>query len=193
MKLPLRGLARPVAGALIALLAAANAAVFVLHTLPRRSEGRSLAATMERKKSELAAAEEQSRQIEERFETLELNGRDQRRFYGEVINGRDATLLPVLAELNGLAQELRLQADSLSVDPEEVKDSRLTRLQIKMPVQGTYRQILQFLERLERSEHFLVVDELGLRNATLGGGGQAELNIDFSTYFLAEGAGDRES
>jgi hypothetical protein len=48
-------------------------------------------------------------------------------------------------------------------------------------VTGSYSQLVAFLGRLERAEHFLVVDQVALRER--GEAGSADLDIVLSTYF----------
>ena len=94
----------------------------------------------------------------------------------------------MLEELQRVPRELRLKVSQRSYEPEPVRGLPLTRYTITMPVSGTYRQLTAFLDRMERSPHFMTVDQVNLRKR--GTGGEAELDVVLSAYVRAEGKGD---
>jgi Tfp pilus assembly protein PilO len=53
-----------------------------------------------------------------------------------------------------------------------------------MPVSGNYRQLTAFLERMERSSHFITVDEVSLRKRSAAG--DADLDVTMSAYVRSE-------
>jgi hypothetical protein len=54
-----------------------------------------------------------------------------------------------------------------------------------IPVAGSYEQLVSFIERLEGSPHFVVVDRLQLREGREGR--PDELDVGLTAYFRAEG------
>ena len=162
----------------VGLLAVLNAAVFFVYTLPKRMEERSLAARMTSLRAELERERTIVARLRRRTETLQANAADAERFYRSL--GTRASLLAVLEELQRAPRELRLRVSSRSYEPNTVKGLALTRYAITMPVSGTYRQLTAFLDRLERSSHFLTVDQVNLRKR--GAGGEADLDVALSAY-----------
>lgn len=161
-----------------------NLAAFLAYTLPRRMQERNITTRAVVLREEVERERRATAELRRRAETLETNNRDVARFYREVVGGRRMGLLPILQELEGMANGLGLQSQRRSYAPEEVKGvAGLSRFQITMPVSGTYRQLGSFLGLLERSPHFLTVDKVSIRQRE---GGVAELSIVVSAYFRGE-------
>jgi hypothetical protein len=162
-----------------------NVAVFLAYTLPRRMREKNIASRVVVLREDVDRERRATAELRRRAETLDSNTRDQTRFYREVVGGRRASLLPILQELQGIAQNLGLESLRRSYTPQEVKDvAGLSRFEITMPVTGSYRQLGSFLGALERSPHFLTVDKVSLRQKE---GSEADLSIVVSAYFRGEG------
>ena len=52
-----------------------------------------------------------------------------------------------------------------------------------LPLEGSYADLRRFLQAVEQSELFMVVERIGLREASVGG--KLELDISSGTYFDA--------
>lgn len=162
-----------------------NAAAFAAYTLPRTLEERNQAARAERLRGEIEGLRARNQALKRRSRTATQNEIDVRRFYRTVIGPREQTMLPVLAEVDRLARELRLEPGPQSYDASPLDDGPVVRFRISMPVSGAYGQVVALLDRLERSEHFLTVDEISLRERPQNGAGAADLSLTFSAYFKA--------
>ena len=93
-------------------------------------------------------------------------------------------MVAVLEELEAAGRELDLRFGARSLQPRAVADAPLTRLQIRLPVEGSYRALVIFVRRLEHSRRFLTVDELHLTERE--GGQRATLEVSLSAYFRGE-------
>jgi hypothetical protein len=165
----------------LAVLAGLNALVFLSYTLRRVHGERRLA---ERRKQveqelqqELAVAAHRRRQVE----TIRLNTADVQRFYGDTVGGRAAALVPVLSAIEGFAREGGMRPGAASYRAADVKGLPLDQFEITMPVEGSYRQLVALVQRLERSQYFLTLDEVRLSRDSRGQG--AELALMLSCYF----------
>jgi Tfp pilus assembly protein PilO len=168
-------------------LAGLNLAVFLVYTLPRRMQEKNIASRVVVLREEVERERRATAELRRRAETLESNNRDVARFYREVVGGRRIGLLPVLEELEGMANRLGLQSPRRNYAPKEVKGvAGLSRFQVTMPVTGNYRQLGSFLGALERSPHFLTVDKVSLRQKE---GSVADLSVVLSAYFRGEEGG----
>lgn len=165
-----------------------NAAAFAVFTLPRTVQERSLASRAETLRAEVERERRLGTALRRRVETIHSNERDVKEFYSKVVSSKDATLLPVLREIDRFARELGLETGNTTYKPEEVKGVPLLRFVVTMPVAGTYRQIVGLLDRIERSSHFVTVDQVEIREPA---GGETDLRLVLSAYFRAESEGDR--
>ena len=120
--------------------------------------------------------------IRRRTEALSANAADAKRFYERV--GPRSSLLTLIEDVHRTSRDLGLKVTRRGYEPTDVKGLPLTRYSITMPVTGTYRQLTSFLDVMERSPHFLIVDQINLRKQ--GVRGEADLDVVMSAYVKAE-------
>lgn len=166
----------------ILVLLGLNLAVFAAYTFPRALQVRSATA---RAASARAEVEQERKEVEElrgRADALRGNAEDAELFYKDVDSRAD--LLAVLEDVERMAREPGLKPGARSFAPGEVADPRLARIRVNLPLVGSYEQLVGFLERVDRSKHFLTVDRIALSG---GAEGAASLQVELSAYFRAEG------
>ena len=163
-------------------LAALNALVFFAFTVPKRLEERNLAARIASLQAEVERDRATVARLRRRNEAVQANASDTTRFYQGL--GSRNVLLAVIEELQRTPRELGLKVGRRSYEPNPVKGLPLTRYSITMPVSGNYRQLTAFLERMERSSHFITVDEVSLRKRSAEG--EADLDVTMSAYVRSE-------
>jgi Tfp pilus assembly protein PilO len=86
----------------------------------------------------------------------------------------------VLEDVERLAREPGLKPGGRSFTAGEVTDPRLSRIKVSLPLVGSYDQLVGFLQRVERSKHFLTVDRIALSGSDEG---TASLRVELSAYF----------
>jgi Tfp pilus assembly protein PilO len=166
-------------------LLALNAAVFGVYTLPRAIQERSLESQVVVARQEVERQRRQTEELERRADTLRSNRADVERFYREVVGARESALVATLQSVVQMASEPGLKAGSRSIQKEAVKGAPLVRFSITQPVEGSYSQLVAFLDELERSPHFVTVDEVRIREKGGEAAGVAALDVDLSAYFKA--------
>jgi len=167
-----------------------NALVFTVYTLPRsiqersiETQGATLRAEAERERATVA-------DLRQRAEALRANAKDAERLYREILGDRTRDLVPTIEEVEKMATDLGLRPLTRSFDHAPVTGLPLVRTVIRLPLRGTYSQLVSFLDRIERSKRFLVVDEVSLRERQ---DGQADLTVAVATYFRADGDAGKKS
>jgi Tfp pilus assembly protein PilO len=168
----------PVFWALVGL----NVAAFAAYTFPRQLQLRSVTSRVALLRAEVERELEITAGLRRRADTIRSNTADMQRFYRGVVGPRDTELRPTLQEVEKMAAEPGLKARRRTYHPEDVKGTRLTRVAISFPVEGTYHQLVEFLARVERSPRFLTVDRVALRRSAEQRG---DLSIELSAYFRA--------
>jgi Tfp pilus assembly protein PilO len=113
----------------------------------------------------------------------------EKRFLADVVGTREATLVPILSEIEKLAAVPGLKAGTRRFSPEEVKQLPLLRLQVAVTLNGGYRRLVEFVRGVEGAKHFLTVDRVDLRESGSEEGGSSEgaLSVQLSAWFRAEG------
>jgi Tfp pilus assembly protein PilO len=174
---------RPLHKRLLLVLAALlglNAAVYLAFTLPRSLQQRNRDSRLRIVREEVERERQRQQSLKARFDLVTANTRDTTEFYQRRIGSRGTALVPLLRELEALARARGLNAGKQSFGYEAVKGAPLDRFEVDMPVTGTYRELVEFVNDLERSSYFVTLDEISVRARD---GGEAELRMVLSCYF----------
>ncbi len=164
-----------------------NATAYFGYTRPRAVRLRTVAARAVELREQVAAERTRVGGLRERARAIEANTADVGRFYKSL--GPKASLLEIQEDIVGIARQLGLTIDSRSYTNESVKGSdSLTRFRITMPISGSYRQVVSFLQRIETLPHFVTIDSIAIREETASR--STSLNVVLSVYFLDSEARD---
>jgi len=100
----------------------------------------------------------------------------------EVLSSRERRQVVVQAEVARLCRLFSIDLDSVSFDNNVLKDEELDRMVMTVPLKGGYNNLRQFLQAVENSDKFLVVDRVAL-DENKEGGVMLQLSITLATYF----------
>jgi len=169
----------------LVVLALLNVGVYLAYTMPRTLREKSAAARAAVLRDEVERDRRVTVALRARADAMRTNRGDVDRFYARL--GPKETLSQVRAEITALARELGLRVGGLNYSPEGVKGGEgVAQLQMKMGVSGTYRELAAFLDRMERSPHFVTVDQIQLRKRAAAG--EADLDITLSAFYRVPAA-----
>ena len=84
-------------------------------------------------------------------------------------------------DLGKLSRSSGLQSDTITFRQHDPDARGLMELEISTAVEGDYDSLVKFLDKLEHSDNFYVLDGLTLSSNT--GGGKLRLNLQLRTYF----------
>ena len=166
----------------------ANAVVLLAYTLPGVVRERSLTSRAAVLREDVEREKKQLEEARQRSEVLKANARDLDRFSREIVKGRKDSVVSTLQYLERTTAELGLTTGSRTYEEKPVKGLKFVRFGIQMPVTGRYQQLVALIEKIERSDRFLVVEEIQLRGRTDAG---VDVSFILSTYFSSEEAGSR--
>jgi hypothetical protein len=110
--------------------------------------------------------------------------RDLQSLNEEILSTRNDRLVDVQAELAYLCERFQIPLESVASDSEMLLDEGLDRFSMNVPLEGNYQNLRKFLQAVEESERFLVVERVSLARGKEGGRG-LNLNITLATYFTA--------
>src|SRR6185295_15011871 len=89
-------------------------------------------------------------------------------------------LIPLLEDIDHMATEPGLKPSARNYKLEDVKGADLTQVVVQLGVEGSYQQLMGFLDRVERSKHFLTIDRVGLSAGETTG--TPKLRVELSAY-----------
>jgi Tfp pilus assembly protein PilO len=164
----------------LALLLAADIglAVFLWRTSRQspaevRSELDRLALIAKLRKAEVARGEKISA-------SLPQVGADCEKFYQNTFLDKASGYSALDADLSTIADKAGLRMSSLNIKEKELKNHGVTEISISTGVEGNYSSVIQFINGLEQSRNFYLLNDLQLASAR---GGAIKLELDLRTYF----------
>ena len=100
-------------------------------------------------------------------------------FWSDIVKPRTPGLTEAVAEIDRLADQTGIERGRTSYS-QDVLPVGLSEVKVRMPLEGSYFDLLRFINLLERSERFFLVREIALRDADAG---QLALRCDVA-FFL---------
>jgi len=117
----------------------------------------------------------------ERFRTeLPADEKQWDEFFTTHFHPAGAGYSAISEDLGDLSRSAGLRSDSISFH-QHMPDARgLVQVDISTAVEGDYDSLVQFLNKLEHSDNFYVLDSLALASSSAG---KLRLNVQLRTYF----------
>lgn len=129
-------------------------------------------------------------ELEELLATAERNQSGIESLYQHRLASEALRLTDVISEVKGLARRAGLDPPSISYSDVEIEEHGLVQKSIVFGVEGRYAQIREMVNLLELSDHFLILDEIRLRETT---GSTLGIDLQVSTLFSTEDADPERS
>ena len=101
-------------------------------------------------------------------------------FYRKTFLDRTTGYSSIESDLNAIASGAGLHTSGVTFKEKEVKDRGVTEISMTTSVEGNYSSIIKFINGLERSKNFYLLNNLHLASATQGG---IKLDLQLQTYF----------
>jgi hypothetical protein len=112
--------------------------------------------------------------------SLPQAGKDCDAFYQQSFLDSATGYSRIEADLGEIAGKSGVRISGYSFKQKEVKDRGVTQISMTMNLDADYPAIIQFINGLERSKNFYLIDSLHLTSVTTGG---IRLDLDLHTYF----------
>ena len=168
----------------LVVLVVANLAVALLFVQPKVREYRTIRDQYEPRRLEL-------RQFKKLVETREaylaaLDGAEQdlATLRKDVLSTKDRRMVRVQLELAELTRQFGVALERVDYRNDVLAGEGLEYYAMIVPLEGGYTNLRKFIEAVEESEEFLVIESVALDQAK-DGGSLLQLNITLATYFEA--------
>jgi Tfp pilus assembly protein PilO len=117
----------------------------------------------------------------ERFKTeLPADEKQWDEFFTTHFHAAGAGYSAISEDLGSLSRSAGLRSDTLSFHQHPADARGLMQVDISTAVEGDYEGLIQFLNKLEHSDNFYVLDNLTLATSSVG---KLRLNVQLRTYF----------
>lgn len=108
-------------------------------------------------------------------------GKDCDRFYHEAFLDPGTGYSEIESDLDQIAGKSGLKVGQIQYRRADLKDRGVTELTIAAQVEGSYSSIIQFINGIERSKRFYLLQGLQLQSASTGNG--IRLALELRTFF----------
>jgi len=107
-------------------------------------------------------------------------GRDCDKFYETTFLDKASGYSALQSDLDSIAGKAGLRISARTYKETEVKNRGVTEIAISTDVEGNYSSIIQFIDGLQQSKNFYLLNNLSLASAK---GGEIKLQLLLRTYF----------
>lgn len=112
---------------------------------------------------------------------------DMKHLAGDILSTRQRRMIGVQLEVAKLVKDYGIAFDRVAYDNSEtLENGALERFAITLPLAGGYGSLRKFIQSVESSDNFLVIERVEL--GTGRSSDVVELNITLATYFIAPDA-----
>ena len=160
-----------------------NVLVFAFVVVPDKSRIANLQSEYSKLRAEAMMKKKDIHGLQERLARLQQGEKDLQEMYHGVLLPRKGGVMDIRLELESFARELNIDRQSITYHYLDFPQFRLQQFQVAVPVQGTYRNIRLFINKIERSPHFLILDRLDLSSQEQD---ILTLNFQLSTYLVED-------
>ncbi len=169
---------------IVAALFVLNILFFIFFTRPAISSYRFLNAGNNPTIVKLEQKRKDVNELEERLKRIEDSEKHITEMYKNVFGTKEQKMIDIQLEVVSIANEFGIDPASVAYENSEMTKEEVERFTISIPLTGTYANLRQFINKIENSKNFLIIDRIFLR-AGKEGGITLQLNIQLSTFFNA--------
>lgn len=163
-------------------LLVANVLVFALVLRPRAHRLEEFRKDSGPRLERLRAREAEVRAAEGALSAYDLAKSELAKLREEVLATRNRRMIDVQLELASLAREFSINLQQVQYENDKLPDEGLERMAMVVPLEGGYSNLRKFVQAVESSTKFLVVERVALASGPQGGV-MLQLNITLATYF----------
>ncbi len=109
-------------------------------------------------------------------------------FYSEILSRKSERLISFQREIREIAGRFNINLETIGYRNEPFPEDKVAKFTATMPLTGSYENLREFVDTIERSENFIVIEAIQLTSSKEGGV-ILSLLIQLSTYFVDEEIG----
>ncbi len=102
------------------------------------------------------------------------------RFFAEELRPASSGYSSIEADLGAIARKAGLRTDVVTFRQRDISGRGVVEIEVAAAVEGDYTNVVNFINGLERSNNFYLLDSLSLASSTAG---NLRLNLQLRTYF----------
>ncbi|HZI93639.1 MAG TPA: type 4a pilus biogenesis protein PilO [Patescibacteria group bacterium] len=131
----------------------------------------------------LANKQDEVARLREHYDRVMLGRTNLETFYSDVLSTKQQRLISFQKEIREIANRFHISLDTITYPREEYPKDKVAKFSATMPLTGSYESLREFIDTVEKSQNFIVIEGIQLASSKEGGV-ILSLNISLSTYFV---------
>lgn len=156
-----------------------NLLLFIFVVLPQNGRIARLHSEYGLTRTRLAGSQKNIVELKGRLQALLQAEKDLKAVYSKILIPKKTGVTDIRVEVESLAQALQIKKENFTYNYEPLAEFKVQQFRLGVPVEGNYKNIRRFINSIERSKHFLILERVDLSEQK-----SDILNLDFqlSTY-----------
>jgi hypothetical protein len=169
---------------LLGVIGVINLLFFFILYGPARSEYYRLQESIGRLRGDIEGRRQRIETLERLNSQLSTLDQDRRRLFTTHFIPRDAGWSEILPELNAMVQEAHVENVQKGYTIDQTPQYGLYSVKIRVPVQGSYPNVVNFIKDIENSETFFIINSIDVRGSgSPGAASDIGLDLNIETFF----------
>jgi Tfp pilus assembly protein PilO len=162
-----------------------NLLFFVILYAPARSEYYRLQESIQHLRGDVDARRQRIQMLERLNMQLSTLEQDRQRLFTRHFIPRDAGWSEILPKLNAMVQEAHVENTQKGYTIDAAPQYGLYSVKIRLPVQGAYPNVVNFIKDIENSPTFFIINSIDVRGSNAGVPNSADIALDLNieTFF----------
>lgn len=156
-----------------------NIAFIIIIKNPQNNDRMRLYEQEKVKRLELINAKAYVKGLEIRQKKLRYTSESLYKFYGGMLKPKNRGIVDLRQELADLLKQMGIPKIDISYDNKEIQEYNLYQVAINLPIEGSYANIRKFINMIENSKNFMVIDGVSISESKA----ILRLNIRLFAYF----------
>lgn len=116
---------------------------------------------------------------------IENNQQALEKFYTDVLGKKASRLTSILEERQEIGNKFGVLPTRVRYSSEQVRDLPIERFQMTFPLSGTYESLRFFIDMMEHSSNFFIIEDIEL-DGDVTNSSEQQMRIAISTFFHGE-------
>jgi hypothetical protein len=170
--------------ALLGVIGVVNLLFFFILYWPARSEYYRLQESITHLRGDIVARRQRIETLERLNTQLSTLEQDRQRLFTRHFIPRDAGWSEILPKLNAMVQEAHVINTQKSYTIDETPQYGLYSVKIRVPVDGAYPNVVNFIKGIEESDTFFIINSINVHGSDSSGpNSEIALDLNLETFF----------
>jgi Tfp pilus assembly protein PilO len=168
-----------------ALVIIVNLILFILVVAPQKEKISRLQTNFSDQRNAIRDQQKENQVLQQRLAALQKAEKDLKVIYTQILSDKKVGVPEIRQELEDFAGSLSVNRSDVAYRYDLLPDYGLRHFTLTVPVEGSYGDIRRFINAIERSQHFLILDRVNLSSDSKPGD-NLKLGFELSTYLRDE-------